>query len=694
MKHSFFLLPVMLLCPLSAFCIDEADKPSQHLTSLAQKQTPLGFDNYSFYTVHFDRSELYNNRSMSLLSVYRDSIEDVKISPANVSLSVVHRNKHGRRSVTLYDLIKKTVTRVYRFPDANISSATYSRDGRQLAIAADNRQVRFFEPGAKVAVDTLTTGVVPLVMTYSPNGYFLAVSDHQTLEVWNLEDRNVRKVIVCDDGLNDVCFAGNGLMVVMKGSGCADIYDTRSFEKKATITHLGSARQVSTDADGKYMAAVMSDSLICLVNMLRPQERRFYTAPEKGVTDVRMVYNNNNDQWSLLYNTSKVLNYVNLYDLKPYLNKMLADELNERMNTWMRKMPGESLEEYNLRVNEDTRKQQAMTFEREIATGMAGNILQESDVYIGDYNTGTKKLTVKFNSMPDIFLDVDMDEVGSFSDARQLEFRNMQYGLMQDDGFEMVYAEVYNRATGKTYTFDNRQRMSLSQLQEDDSFVPLSVIQTSQREETQLVSIKEDVVREATQQQRISNKTHINVNTSVSPSVNASGEKIINYNVEFKYEVEEAFSARDDFKPGQFHAENSEASKSMLAIMKKAFENEFAKYVREGKKVKFTIKGTADAAPITGIIAYDGRYGEYHGEPVYQNKELGNISLTRREGINDNRQLAFARAMSVKSYINKELKSFGKMKSDYEYHIEVANDKGGQYRRISVMCTFIDAFSE
>ena len=58
----------------------------------------------------------------------------------------------------------------------------------------------------------------------------------------------------------------------------------------------------------------------------------------------------------------------------------------------------------------------------------------------------------------------------------------------------------------------------------------------------------------------------------------------------------------------------------------------------------------------------------------------------------DNEQLAFARALGVKNYINNKIQGFANMQTDYQHHIEVAKEEGSQFRRISVIYTFIDAF--
>ena len=211
-------------------------------------------------------------------------------------------------------------------------------------------------------------------------------------------------------------------------------------------------------------------------------------------------------------------------------------------------------------------------------------------------------------------------------------------------------------------------------------------------DEIKLQEIKENIITQAKQQNTISDHTKISVNADIASETDASGKKIMNYNISFTYEVEQGFSAKEDFGPGKYETEQSGAAMSMLAIMKTAFENEFAQYIRDGKKLRVKITGMADASPINGKIAYDGRYGEYNNEPVYKDNDLSNITVTRQGGITQNDQLAFLRAVGVKDYITKNIPAFGQMQSDFTYYIEVTKEKGSEYRRIKVVFCFVDAF--
>ena len=115
--------------------------------------------------------------------------------------------------------------------------------------------------------------------------------------------------------------------------------------------------------------------------------------------------------------------------------------------------------------------------------------------------------------------------------------------------------------------------------------------------------------------------------------------------------------------------------------------------MKPGKQIKVKITGTADAAPITGRIAYDGCYGNFTNELVYKNGKLGNISVSKESGVTENEQLAFLRAAGVQDYIQKHIAALQEMKCDYTYDIKVSDQKGGAFRQIHVEFLFIDTFN-
>ena len=53
--------------------------------------------------------------------------------------------------------------------------------------------------------------------------------------------------------------------------------------------------------------------------------------------------------------------------LAPYYGKLINEQLEERMNEWLKMQPGETLEQYQARVNAESREAQRKLFEAEIA---------------------------------------------------------------------------------------------------------------------------------------------------------------------------------------------------------------------------------------------------------------------------------------------------------------------------------------
>ena len=171
------------------------------------------------------------------------------------------------------------------------------------------------------------------------------------------------------------------------------------------------------------------------------------------------------------------------------------------------------------------------------------------------------------------------------------------------------------------------------------------------------------------------------------------GNKIYNYKVSYQYEViNKEFSAKEDFPSGGYNIERSNAAMSLMKIIKDAFEGDFAKYLAEGKQVKVIITGSADASPIRGRIAYNNQYGEYVDEPYYKDGNLDNITVTKTTGITSNEQLALLRAAGVKDYIEKNVTTLQNTDNQYEYHVEVAKERGGEFRKINVGFIIVDAF--
>jgi len=682
------IFTVVLLAASSALLAQIEEKKLTF--NYPQKVTPDGIDNYLFSTYYYNGKKTFNMRGAQMSN--SAPIVQFRVNPSGASF-VVLEEKGEKGSILIYNLwkenklIKKIECQGYK-----PSVVCYSPDSRLLAVAGSNQKISIFDTHDYQAQQRFETNGAVRCMEISNNNYFIAVAEQRKLSIWNLQNSQLRKELNMSSDITDVAFSNdNKQLGILTNDGKLTMYDTQQFSIKQTYDALGEARCFYFHKDGKYVAVVTGDKRIAILNLLNLRDREYLDAENGGIKDLRFLNDNKKDSY-LAYSTNNAIVYAFMNQLSPYYTRLLADELNERMSEWLKQRPNETLDDYRKRVNDESRAEQMKLFEREIATRLADNLIDRTEVMLGSYNEKDGLLALNFDSMPNIYLNVPEQDLKDFADPGVLEFRNAVYGLNDEDRFELIYADVYNKTNGKTYVFNNLERKSLAYLESDENFVPLEIIQQSNAEELKLQEIKQGIIDLAKKNKKITDNTEITVGATAESAIDADGKRITNYNISFAYKIEQQHSASEDFAPGRYRIEESAAAMSMLDIVREAFTKDMAGYIVPGKQLKITITGMADASPVNKAIAYDGCYGEYADEPVHKDGNLTAMTLNKADGITTNEQLAFLRALGVKHHIEETIDDLKKMDCDYIYNIDLASKAGGQYRRISVVFTFINAF--
>ena len=371
-------------------------------------------------------------------------------------------------------------------------------------------------------------------------------------------------------------------------------------------------------------------------------------------------------------------------DNKPQtLYDQLQAGVNERMNTWMKRLKGESKADYLARTSEEAIKTQRLDYTKALSTDMAGNRANTSLKDL-QYNKDAELLGVQFEDMPSIALKVPASDINSIKGTGDLQFTNTVYSLNPDDQFEVLYTEAINPATGKKYTYT---KTADAQFVQNNGYIPLAAVHQDMVNKQRLQEIATNAVQEAKDKKILSDNTTITVSTE--PVSTAAGKT--DYRVSYKYTVKDAFSVQDDFAPGKYDADQSAASTAMLKIIKQFMaDDEFSKYLKDGKNVEIRYSGSADAKPINGKIAYNGKYGDIKNQPVNINGKQEKLTITKATGITSNEQLSLVRAISVKNYINKNVPALKNMKVTDSFNVEVFPDEGSQFRRVAVDFLFRD----
>lgn len=686
------LSTIALIC--GSACAAASAQDSEREYRFPRKETPLAIRPYTTTVYTAGEHNVHTMRGDLLHAFGKDSIADFQFSPAGNMYFVIDANRKGVRHGATYNVdnseFKKAKfdTKLYGTPLAS----AFTPDARSLVVATDKCIVildaRKLRPEGRIDL----VPVKPQHIVLSPNGYYLALVDGKDVVVYNFEDKKIRTRIDAEVKVTDLKFNhDSSAMALLTDDGLLSVYDTRTFDVRTMVDDLGDGIACDFNGDGKYVAVATSPSNIEIVNLVRPTDRRSIDLDFSGIATIEMIEDSEKKP-VLTYSTPLMLNARRIDGLEPYFSRLVSDAVDARMAEWLKMQPGESMEEYNLRVNDESMRRQRRLFEDSISTDLAGDLLSMSSVTLGNYDRQNNLLAVQFSNLPQIYLPVPEEDVAAIESADDLEISEAQYGLLPDDSFELIYARFINKKNGKTFIYDNLDRRPMEMLGGNADFVSLDILRQQQMEEIKLQEVKQQVVAEAKKNNVISDHTNITVDSQVVPAYDADGNKILNYLVKFTYEVEPEFSAVEDFKPGKYTIAESGAATSMLNIVKQAFEGDFAQYLKKGKRLNVNISGTADATPIVRGIPYDGSLGEFEEEPVTVDGRLTALSVNRSGGIKTNEQLAFLRAAAVRDYLQKNVQALSDMDTRYNYNVGVSKDKGSEFRRITAEFTFVDAF--
>ena len=697
MKCGFYTYRGIAFCFVAAmFCGQTMAQVVEKRGFDSQKKINA-FDNTTFCTAYLSDGALYTMRDIAINDVRK--IERIVFNPTGSSIALL-RAKNPISIYSFRDRNKKLFELKEKRKKLKAKpmpvSMCYSADARSFIVGNSLGEIVIYDTKEYMPLAYIQGEAPATALAMSSNNYFIAAAAGQNINIWNFQTKELRKAIPMPAVVKEVTFSPDAaLLAVTTDDNHLTIIDTKNWDKVDIFDKLGGTlSSPSFHPEGKYISVVKDGKNIEIINLKNGVVEQDIVDPTGGVTGGRFFKNNQNSEVFLLTNRTKQMVFWDANGLNPFYGKIMGREVDAKMNEWVKMMQGESMEDYAIRVNDETRIKQQQLFAQEVATALAGDRISMDNPFIDGYDASNNMLNIGFKGLPSIGLEVPSNEAGDFKDGK-MKFSNAVYVLNDKDEFELAYVEVTNETTNKVYIYYNIGRTKLTALEADENFVPLEIMQQATREEAQLAEIKEQVIEEKKQDKLITDNTQINVKTEVIPGVDANGKKILNYKVGYQYEViNKEFSAKEDFPSGGYNIERSNAAMSLMKIIKNAFEGDFAKYLSEGKQVKVIITGSADAAPIRGRLAYDGRYGEFVDEPYYKDGNLDNITVTKAGGITQNEQLALMRAAGVKTYIEKNVTTLGNTKNEYEYHVEVAKERGGEFRKINVEFVIMDAFQQ
>lgn len=646
-------------------------------------------------------------------AVYDSPVYDFNINPTGASIAVVNKNaknivivSNREKNVILATIKGDKKTDPFdekgRNGTPSVTAMTYSSDAREILAANDFGEIITYSTDGYWTASVIEAGKIYDHIAVSPNGYYIAAAHGSEMDIWDVDAADIKRIVRFAGKVNHVTFSPDSREIAVScDTSGLQIVNAIDHHRTEVTKGIQNVRQASFHPDGKYIAYAKADSII-VYNLIN--HRRAFSAGSiriKGepldipMSDIMALnFHSNNSTTTLSHNTGDKVVFWDMSSLPPLYRSKLSEEVDKLMSDWIRQMDGESLEEYRVRVTDDNAARQKAMLLDQAATAIATQVIALEDPFISEeYDMENHTIDIKFEQLDAIKLEVPEEE---FQEVREgdLSYENPIYTLDDMDEFQLVYLEVVNRTTDKTYIFDERDYIIEDIKFEDDDidFIPVAMLQTVNMEMEVLQQQTQEIMEEKKQENVITDKTSITIDTEIESDFDSDGNKIYNYNLGYQYDVSEGFSYQEDFGPGKFIVTESNAAVTMLEAIRTALAGDMKKYVDQAKSIEITITGSADAIPV-GRILYDGSCGEYVETPYYAKDELSSMTVTDETDIRNNEQLAFIRAASVKVWLENNVEELraNSAKCVYNYRTEVSDVRGGEFRRIIVNIKFRDA---
>ena len=704
-----------LLSAVLAISMASASLPAQ-----AQPDRQDGIHERSSFSI----SNEYNNLKISRFSViylgddhmlynlmnrrvYDSSIYDFSINPTGASIAVLYKN--AKNIVIISNRDKNTILATVkgdkktdpfdekeRKGTPSVTAMAYSTDARELLAANDFGEIITYSTDGYWISSVIEAGKIYDHIAVSPNGYYIAAARGSEMDIWDVDASEIKRIVRFAGGINHVTFSPDSREIAVSCDTSGLQIVNAIDHHRTEVTHgIQNVRQASYHPDGKYIAYAKVDSII-VYNLIN--HKQVYSITEAAGASLWNVmalnFHHNNSITTLSHNSGDKVVFWDMTSLPPLYRSKLSEEVDKLMSDWIRQMDGESMEEYRIRVTDDNAARQKAMLLDQAATAIATQVIELENPFIAEeYDMENHTIDIKFEQLDAIKLEVPEEE---FQEVREgdLSYENPIYTLDDMDEFQLVYLEVVNRTTDKTYIFDERDYIieDIEFENDDIDFIPVAMLQTVNMEMEALQQQTQQIMEEKKQENVITDKTAITIDTEIEKDYDSDGNTIYNYNLGYQYDVSEGFSYQEDFGPGKFIVTESNAAMTMLEAIRTALAGDMKKYVDQARTIDITITGSADAIPV-GRILYDGSCGEYVETPYYAKDELSSMTVTDETDIRNNEQLAFIRAASVKVWLEnnvEELKA-NSAKCVYNYRTEVSDVRGGEFRRIIVQIKFRDA---
>lgn len=195
---------------------------------------------------------------------------------------------------------------------------------------------------------------------------------------------------------------------------------------------------------------------------------------------------------------------------------------------------------------------------------------------------------------------------------------------------------------------------------------------------------------------KLYDESFIKVEADLIDTFHADGSMHLDLVYRLSYNCKHIEGYTDDYPLGTYDVDSSNSARAICDLTKYFVANVLNDIFRPGKETEITISSSADGTEFTTSVPYNGLYGDFRYCPVTFNGERIRVSVDRSTGINNNCQLAYIRAQSVRAKLEETIPALRQTINDFRFVAHSYKDSINThyYRRSSIEIRVSDVFAE
>ena len=385
---------VVLFFASALFCGQVTGQVVEKRTFMSQKPI-TAFDNTTFCTAYLSDGVMYTMRDIAITELR--NIDRIAFNPTGSSLAVLRPKKpiaifsFRERNKKLFELKDK---RKGLKEKPLMLAMCYGSDARNFIASNSLGEIIVYDTKAYLPQAYIKCSAPATALALSSNNYFIASAVGKNIVIWNFQTKEQRTSIPMPATVKEVAFSTDAsLLAATTDDNRLTIIDTKNWEKVDIFDKLGGKlTSPSFHPEGKYVSVVRDNKDIVIVNLKNSVVEQELSEAQPGVVGTRFFKNNQNSEVFLLSNRPYKMVFWDANGLNPFYGKIMSKEVDAKMNEWVKMMQGESMEDYAIRVNDESRLKQQQMFAQEVATELAGDRIAIDNPFIGDYDASSNML--------------------------------------------------------------------------------------------------------------------------------------------------------------------------------------------------------------------------------------------------------------------------------------------------------------